>query len=112
MANFRNDRTPAWVFGVGLSMYDIMALKWNHAAYDPPGLRNLVPQLCSPELVSGYRYFDAQTDDARLVFRVVPNRIPTIASIHANISAAEFPKSCAHPHCTPSPQGRSFCRAG
>ena len=71
MANFRGDKTPGWVFGIGLTMYDFMALKWNHAAYDPTGLRALIPQLCSPDMVSGYRYFDAQTDDARLVLRVV-----------------------------------------
>jgi glycerol-3-phosphate dehydrogenase len=71
MANFRGDKTPGWVFGIGLTMYDIMALKWNHAAYDPDGLRGLVPQLSSPDLLSGFRYFDAQTDDARLVLRVV-----------------------------------------
>ena len=47
MANFKDDKTPAWVFGLGLSMYDLMALKWNHAAYDPAGLRQLVPQLCA-----------------------------------------------------------------
>src|SRR5512137_369790 len=71
MANFRGDKTPGWVFGMGLSVYDIMALKWNHAAYDPKGLSGLVPQLSSPDLVSGFRYFDAQTDDARLVLRVL-----------------------------------------
>jgi glycerol-3-phosphate dehydrogenase len=71
MANFRHDKTPAWVFGAGLSVYDIMALKWNHAAYDPGGLRDLIPQLSSPRLASGFRYFDAQTDDARLVMRVI-----------------------------------------
>jgi glycerol-3-phosphate dehydrogenase len=71
MANFRGDKTPAWVFGAGLTMYDIMAIKWNHAAYNPDGLRGLVPQLSSPKLVSGFRYFDAQTDDARLVLRVL-----------------------------------------
>jgi glycerol-3-phosphate dehydrogenase len=71
MANFCGDKTPGWVFGIGLTMYDIMAAKWNHAAYDPDGLRSLVPQLSSPKLVSGFRYFDAQTDDARLVMRVI-----------------------------------------
>ena len=71
MANFRGDRTPGWVFGLGLSMYDIMAFKWNHASYDTAGLRGLVPQLTSPDMVSGFRYFDAQTDDARLVLRVL-----------------------------------------
>ncbi len=75
MANFRGDKTPAWVFGLGLSLYDFMALKWNHATYDPAGLRELVPQLCSPDLVAGFRYFDAQTDDARLVLRVVQEAV-------------------------------------
>jgi len=71
MANFRGDKIPAWVFGFGLSLYDILALKWNHAYYQPDGLRGLCPQLTSPEMVAGYRYFDAQTDDARLVLRVI-----------------------------------------
>lgn len=71
MANFRRDRIPGWVFGFGLSLYDLMALHWNHAAYSPDGLRSLCPYLTSPEMVGGYRYFDAQTDDARLVLRVL-----------------------------------------
>jgi glycerol-3-phosphate dehydrogenase len=71
MANYRGDKTPAWVFKLGLMMYDIMALKWNHADYKPDGLRGLIPQLSSPDLLSGFRYFDAQTDDARLVLRVL-----------------------------------------
>jgi len=71
MANFRGDKIPAWVFGFGLSLYDIMALKWNHAYYEPDDLRGLCPQLTSPDMVAGYRYFDAQTDDARLVLRVI-----------------------------------------
>ena len=75
MANFRGDKTPAWAFGLGLTVYDFMALKWNHAAYNPSGLRNLVPQLCAPDLVSGFRYFDAQTDDARLVLRVAQEAV-------------------------------------
>ena len=75
MTNFRADRTPAWVFGVGLTMYDLLALKWNHAAYDPPGLRGLVPQLSAPDLVAGFRFFDAQTDDARLVLRVLQEAV-------------------------------------
>jgi len=71
MANFRGDKIPAWVFGFGLSLYDILALKWNHAHYQPDGLRGLCPQLTSPDMIAGYRYFDAQTDDARLVLRVI-----------------------------------------
>jgi glycerol-3-phosphate dehydrogenase len=75
MANFRGDKIPGWVFGIGLTMYDLLALKWNHAAYDPAGLRGLVPQLSAPDLDSGFRYFDAQTDDARLVLRVMQEAV-------------------------------------
>jgi len=75
MANFRGDHIPAWVFGIGLSFYDLLALKWNHAAYSADGLRQLCPQLTSDELSSGFRYFDAQTDDARLVLRVIQEAV-------------------------------------
>jgi glycerol-3-phosphate dehydrogenase len=71
MANFSGDHIPGWVFGIGLSLYDLLALKWNHAYYQPDGLRGLCPQLTSPDMLSGYRYFDAQTDDARLVLRLI-----------------------------------------
>lgn len=75
MANFKNDKIPAWVFGAGLTLYDLLALKWNHASYDIKGLRELVPQLTSPQMLSGFRYFDAQTDDARLVLRVIQEAV-------------------------------------
>ena len=84
MANFHGDRIPAWAFGIGLSLYDLLALKWNHAAYSPAGLRELCPQLTSPDLVSGFRYFDAQTDDARLVLRVLQE------AVHAGASALNY----------------------
>ncbi len=71
MANFRGEHIPAWAFGLGLSLYDLMALKWNHKSCSPAELRALCPQLTSPRLRGGYRYFDAQTDDARLVLRLI-----------------------------------------
>ncbi|MGB8643747.1 MAG: glycerol-3-phosphate dehydrogenase/oxidase [Anaerolineae bacterium] len=71
LANFSDDRPPMWVFGAGLVAYDMLALKWAHRQYGPRGIRNLCPQLTGPDLVGGFRYFDAQTDDARLVLRVI-----------------------------------------
>jgi glycerol-3-phosphate dehydrogenase len=71
MANFRTDRLPAWLFGVGLTVYDILALKWGHRYYDSTGIQELCPQLNDREILGGYRYFDAETDDARLVLRVI-----------------------------------------
>ncbi|MCK4692315.1 MAG: FAD-dependent oxidoreductase, partial [Anaerolineales bacterium] len=71
MANFAGDRIPAWVFGFGLILYDLLAFRWGTQHYDPQDMRNLCPPLSSPDLVGGFRYIDAQTDDARLVLRVI-----------------------------------------
>lgn len=69
--SFRGDRTPGWVFGLGLVIYDLLALKWGHRHYDARGLLDLCPVLASEGLAGGYRYIDATTDDARLVLRVL-----------------------------------------
>jgi glycerol-3-phosphate dehydrogenase len=71
LANYEQDKVPAWVFGAGLILYDLMGLQWGHQHYDPEGLRTLCPQLAVENLTGGFRYFDAQTDDARLTLRVI-----------------------------------------
>jgi glycerol-3-phosphate dehydrogenase len=71
MVSFRDDPMPLWVFGIGLTLYDVLALKWGHRRYSPAALRALCPPLNPAGLVGGYRYFDAQADDARLVLRVI-----------------------------------------
>ena len=80
MVNFPGDRTPPWLFGLGLSVYDLLALKWNHASYSAEALRQLCPPLTSPNITSGFRYFDAQADDARLVLRVLQEAVQDGAS--------------------------------
>jgi glycerol-3-phosphate dehydrogenase len=69
--NLRGDPLPGWVFGIGLIAYDLMARQWTHRAYDELDMRELCPLLTTGALKGGYRYFDAQTDDARLVLRVI-----------------------------------------
>jgi glycerol-3-phosphate dehydrogenase len=71
LANYDHDRIPAWLFGFGLIMYDLMGLQWGHRRYDSDLLRSFCPQLSPIGLEGGYRYFDAQTDDARLVLRLI-----------------------------------------
>jgi glycerol-3-phosphate dehydrogenase len=69
--NLKGDRMPAWLFGLGLSAYDMMARQWTHRSYDAMDICELCPPLSTPLLRGGYRYFDAQTDDARLVLRLL-----------------------------------------
>lgn len=71
MPTYRNDKIPGWVFGAGLIIYDLLALKWGHQRYSGSMALERWPFLRSDGLVGGYRYFDAQTDDARLVLRVI-----------------------------------------
>jgi glycerol-3-phosphate dehydrogenase len=71
LANSKEDSVPGWVFGMGLVLYDLMGLQWGHRHYSAEAMRALCPPLTDQGLVGGYRYFDAQTDDARLVLRVI-----------------------------------------
>jgi glycerol-3-phosphate dehydrogenase len=69
--SYEGDRTPLWVFGLGLVVYDLLGLHWGHKRYDPAGLARLAPAIRQSNLKGGYRYFDAVTDDARLVLRII-----------------------------------------
>jgi glycerol-3-phosphate dehydrogenase len=71
LVNYQGDSIPAWVFEAGLVVYDLLALKWGHRHYDEIDMRDLCPALTGDGLLGGFRYFDAQTDDARLVLRVI-----------------------------------------
>jgi glycerol-3-phosphate dehydrogenase len=87
-ACLRGDRMPGWVFGLGLSAYDLMARQWLHRAYDALDMRELCPPLTTPDLTGGYRYFDAQTDDARLVLRLLRESVED-GALALNYSRAE-----------------------
>ena len=68
---YEGDKPPAWVFGIGLIIYDLLAVKRGHRFYDSNELLELCPLLKTEGLLGGYRFFDGQADDARLVLRVI-----------------------------------------
>ncbi len=68
---FPGDQMPKWMYGVGLAMYDALAWKWAHERQSRAEILSRVPALAGSKVQGGYRYFDAQTDDARLVLRVL-----------------------------------------
>lgn len=75
LATFPGDEVPRWMYGMGLFMYDALAWKWAHERLSKPELLQRLPMLEGSDVTGGYHYFDAQTDDARLVLRVMSDGI-------------------------------------
>ncbi len=71
LVSYKGDRPPAWIFAVGLMVYDTLAMRWQHQHESADDLEILCPQLARDRLAGGFRFFDAQTDDARMVLRVL-----------------------------------------
>jgi glycerol-3-phosphate dehydrogenase len=83
-ACLEGDKMPGWVFGAGLVVYDLMAKQWSHRSYDREDMRELCPPLTTPALRGGYRYFDANTDDARLVLRLLRESVTNTGALALN----------------------------
>lgn len=60
-----------FLFGALLSLYDLLALKWDHRFLSREKIMQLVPGWRSEGLIGATQYSDAVTDDARLVLRVL-----------------------------------------
>jgi glycerol-3-phosphate dehydrogenase len=110
LVNFAEDAIPAWVFDAGLILYDLLALKWGHRHYDAYDMGDLCPILNRENLLGGFRYFDAQTDDARLVLRVIQEATHDggVALNYARVSGLLRSRSgqvCGVVVCDQSPTG-------
>ncbi len=75
LANYAGDSPGRWTFQAGLSIYDMLALNWSHKRYGAQDFRMLAPHVTVEGLTGGFRYGDAQTDDARLVLRVLQEAV-------------------------------------
>ncbi|MFP6849314.1 MAG: glycerol-3-phosphate dehydrogenase/oxidase [Pseudomonas sp.] len=71
MAHYQGGFPGPRVFGGLLTVYDALAGKRNHLYYPLQQLRYLAPGLKTAGLQGGTQFFDAVTDDARLVQRVL-----------------------------------------
>lgn len=65
------DKYGRFVLGLGLAAYDSFAGARSRRWHDADGLLQCAPILSAAGLKGGWSYLDAQTDDARLVFRVL-----------------------------------------
>lgn len=59
------------MYAAGLTIYDILAGRLSHESLDVEAVRAKAPSLEKRGLGGGFLYQDAQTDDARLVLRVL-----------------------------------------
>jgi len=84
LACLAGDRTPAWVYAAGLTLYDLLARRWSHRHLAPGELRAHCPPLAGADLRGGFCYFDAETDDARLVLRLISD------AVHAGGAALNY----------------------
>lgn len=57
--------------GVGLSLYSLMAMKKQHQGLTRNQTRSILPFINHKDLTGGFKFIDAQVDDARLVLRVI-----------------------------------------
>lgn len=71
MAHYQGSFPGPRVFGGLLAVYDALAGKRNHLYYPLQQLRYLAPGLKEDGLQGGTQFYDAVTDDARLVQRVL-----------------------------------------
>ncbi len=74
----RGDRVSLWRLGVGMWLYDLLALFRNVRTHRMLGKRAVLeaePMLRERGLVGGARFYDAQCDDARLVLATARSAI-------------------------------------
>lgn len=60
-----------WALEAGLTLYDLIAGRRQHRYYASDAFRAMAPGLNPEGLLGGFRFEDAQTDDARLVLRLI-----------------------------------------
>lgn len=58
-------------FAVGVVLYDLLAPKWDHKRLNQKNLIKNCPLLDPHGLHGGFLYYDAEMDDARLVYRMI-----------------------------------------
>ena len=71
IANYKGDRPGRTAYKTGLVIYDLLATQWSHKGYNATEFQMLAPHIRQDEMEGGLCFGDAQTNDARLVLRVI-----------------------------------------
>ncbi len=75
MPDYQEAKPSRTVMSFGLTLYDIMAGAWTHRYYPAHLFRMLAPHIRELGLKGGFRFRDAETDDARLVLRLIKDAV-------------------------------------
>lgn len=87
---YEDDKMPDWMMGIGLWLYAWVGGRWRvHQDLDPLQLQMMAPGLSGDHLTGGFRFYDAQTDDARLVLRVIREGTATGLGVAINYARVE-----------------------
>ncbi len=68
---YKGQKPGRWTFAAGLTLYDLIAKHLEHRHLDSQELQMMAPHMDPENLEGGLRYKDAQTDDSRLVLRLI-----------------------------------------
>jgi glycerol-3-phosphate dehydrogenase len=68
---FRGELPGRRMYGAALAVYDALGAQWSHRYRDAAEFALLAPSVARAGLRGGFSYLDAQTDDARLVLRLL-----------------------------------------
>jgi glycerol-3-phosphate dehydrogenase len=68
---YRGERPGRRMYGAALAIYDALGSQWTHRYRDAADFSLLAPSVAQARLRGGFSYQDAQTDDARLVLRLL-----------------------------------------
>ncbi len=66
-----DDRKISSQFAIGVVLYDLLAPKWEHKTLNKRKLNNNCPLLNQLVFKKAYLYYDAEMDDAHLVYRMI-----------------------------------------
>ncbi len=80
LATYDGEHPGRLIYSAGLTIYDLLAMRWSHRYYSAQEFNLMAGQLTQVGLEGGFRYGDAQTDDARLVLRVIHEAVAAGAS--------------------------------
>jgi glycerol-3-phosphate dehydrogenase len=90
LATYQGDHPGRRIYRAGLTLYDLMALQWTHRYFSAADFQMLAPHIATAGLRGGFQYGDAQTDDARLVLRVIQEAVAAGGTALNYVAATEL----------------------